>query len=300
MIIQNFLNTPDGREGLASYFLRHGYVVYLTDQPQRGRSPWLPIQGTLQEFPVGYVQRFFTAVQNFKLWPQAILHTQWPGSGLFGDPIFDAFFASQVQFETNSSLSELKNRVAGAALLDRIGPAILVTHSQAGPYGWGIGDLRPALVKGIVAIEPEGPPFVDEIIRSGPARPYGISTLPLTYSPAVANVVTDLKQVTVPPAVVNLSACIQQGVPIRKLVHLSSFPVLILTSEASYHATYDYCTANYLRQAGVDVKWLSLPAIGIRGNAHFSFLEKNNQLVFAALEKWVAVAEQTGNSTLPV
>jgi hypothetical protein len=35
----NFLHTPDGREGWAYYFLSRGYVVYLTDQPERGRSP---------------------------------------------------------------------------------------------------------------------------------------------------------------------------------------------------------------------------------------------------------------------
>lgn len=271
--------------------------MYLTDQPERGRSPWLPGQGTLERLPVTYVQQFFTTVLNFKLWPQAALHTQWPGSGLVGDPIFDDFFASQTQFQANVSLSELNNRVAGAALLDRIGPAFLLTHSQAGPYGWGIAELRPTLVKGILAIEPEGPPFVDEILRSGPARPYGVSTLPLTYSPPVIDPATDLIKVTLPSAAVGLSSCIQQGAPIRKLVNLSRFPVLVVTSEASYHAAYDHCTANYLQQAGVDANWLSLPAIGIRGNAHFSFLEKNNQKVFAVLEHWVDAAQRTGNST---
>jgi len=50
-------------------------------------------------------------------------------------------------------------QAAGVALLDRIGPAVLVTHSQARPFGWLIGDARPALVKGIVAMEPQGPPI---------------------------------------------------------------------------------------------------------------------------------------------
>lgn len=272
--------------------------MFLTDQPQRGRSPWIPGQGTLEATTVDYVQKFFTTVERFNLWPQAILHTQWPGTGVPGDPIFDAFFATQVQFQANASLSELNNRAAGIALLDRIGPAILITHSQAGPYGWGIGDLRPSLVKGILAVEPQGPPFVDEIISSGSARPYGISTLPLTYSPPVTHPATDLEHVTIPPRASNLSACIQQGTPTRKLVHLSKFPVLVLTSEASYHATYDYCTVNYLRQAGVDALWVNLPAVGIRGNGHFSFLEKNNRPIFAIMEKWVSEAERTGLSTL--
>lgn len=56
-------------------------------------------------------------------------------------------------------MSENNNRNAGAALFDAIGEAILVTHSQAGPYGWGIGDMRPDAVKAILAIEPQGPSF---------------------------------------------------------------------------------------------------------------------------------------------
>jgi alpha-beta hydrolase superfamily lysophospholipase len=34
----NFLATPDGREGWATYFLRQGFSVYVVDQPARGRS----------------------------------------------------------------------------------------------------------------------------------------------------------------------------------------------------------------------------------------------------------------------
>ena len=32
--------TPDGREGWLDYFLRQGYIVYLAEQPARGRSAW--------------------------------------------------------------------------------------------------------------------------------------------------------------------------------------------------------------------------------------------------------------------
>src|SRR5215469_2590086 len=44
----NWLGTPDGREGWADYFLSQGYVVYLVDQPARGRSAWHPSDGALQ------------------------------------------------------------------------------------------------------------------------------------------------------------------------------------------------------------------------------------------------------------
>ena len=39
---------------------------------------------------------------------------------------------------------------------------MLLTHSQSGPHGWDVADARPELVKAIVAVEPNGPPFYNE------------------------------------------------------------------------------------------------------------------------------------------
>ena len=38
----NWMGTPDGRKGWAEYFVEQGYVVYMIDQPMRGRSAWHP------------------------------------------------------------------------------------------------------------------------------------------------------------------------------------------------------------------------------------------------------------------
>ncbi|CZR66583.1 related to fusarubin cluster-esterase [Phialocephala subalpina] len=222
----NWLNTPDGREGWGSYFLRLGYTLYLTDQPQRGRSPWVPGEGTISMYNVSFIENFFTAPQVAKIWPQASLHTQWPGTGTKGDPIFDSFFAGEIQQQANDTIAESNNVLAGLALLDEIGEVILVTHSHSGPYGWGIADRRPELVKAVVAIEPEGPPFVQEVIHSGPARPYGVATLPLTYSPPITSA-SELVTETNAAQGENRSSCIQQVEPARKLVNLEGVPVLL-------------------------------------------------------------------------
>ena len=37
-------------------------------------------------------------------------------------------------------------RDALVALLDKIGPSILLTHSQAGAFTWPVADMRPGLV----------------------------------------------------------------------------------------------------------------------------------------------------------
>lgn len=67
---------------------------------------------------------------------------------------------------------------------------------------------------------------------------------------------------------------------------------MALTGEASPHITYDQCVVNYLRQAGVKVEWVKLGEIGIEGNGHFSFLEKNNLQVAGVVEFWIREIEK--------
>jgi len=64
-------------------------------------------------------------------------------------------------------------------------PAIVLTHSQSGAFGWLIADARPQLVKAILAIEPSGPPFEATIIGTGKARAWGPTDIPITYDPPV-------------------------------------------------------------------------------------------------------------------
>lgn len=69
-------------------------------------------------------------------WPQAGLHTQWPGTtGRMGDPVFDGFYASQMQLQTDRFVGEEENARAYAALVDVVGACFVVAHSQAGAYG---------------------------------------------------------------------------------------------------------------------------------------------------------------------
>jgi pimeloyl-ACP methyl ester carboxylesterase len=148
----NWIGTPDGRPGWADYFLGQGYVVYLVDQPARGRSPWRSSQnGALQDVSAADIERRFTATEVNGNWPQAKKHTQWPGEGAKkgqrGDPIFDAFYATQVESLASPAETQMLIQAAGSALLDKIGPAILVTHSQSGAFGWLLADSRPKAVK---------------------------------------------------------------------------------------------------------------------------------------------------------
>ena len=77
----NFLGTPDDREGWAEYFVRRGFAVYVVDQAARGRSAYnAAADGPLTMAPVETIERQFTGIEKYNLWPQAHLHTQWPGT----------------------------------------------------------------------------------------------------------------------------------------------------------------------------------------------------------------------------
>jgi len=286
----NWMTTPDGRQGWADWFAEHGWTVCLIDQPARGRSAWQPgLDGELKPITAAVIERLFTAPENFGSWPQATLHTEWPGGerkGRAGDPIFDQFYAGLVPSLANSE-SERLMQAAGAALLDRIGPAILITHSQAGLFGWLIADARPALVKAIVALEPAGPPYRDALFQTGFERPFGLTTLPLTYDPPVSPASPLEFEQQAEADAPDLSPCWSQKAKPRRLKNLAAIPVLVATSEASYHAQYDHCTARYLQEAGVSTDFVRLADKGIRGNGHMMMLEKNSLDIASFIDAWL-------------
>src|SRR5947209_112520 len=125
----NWMNTPDGRKGWADYFVEQGYVVYMIDQPSRGRSAWHPGDGATRMFTAHQEEFQFTAIAVAGTWPQAKKHTQWPGDGANkgrkGDPVFDAFYATQVETVISNEETQRRNQAAGAVLLDKIGRVIV-------------------------------------------------------------------------------------------------------------------------------------------------------------------------------
>ena len=294
----NFTGPPDGREGWAQFFLRAGYAVYVVDQPGRGRAAYQSdIYGPLsQDIDIDFTQRRFTSIERYNLWPQAHLHTQWPGTGEPGDSVFDQFIASQLPGISDFTVQQLVSRDAIVALLKKIGPAILVTHSQSGAFGWPVADAPPGLVKAIVAVEPSGPPFVDVENTGAPdwfhdaatrPRPWGVTADRLVYSPPAAEASDLVIERQEKADAADLAKCWLQKEPARQLPNLQKVPTLILTSEASYHASYDHCTVKYLDQAGVHATWIRLAEIGINGNGHMMMLEKNNMEIAAVISRWL-------------
>jgi pimeloyl-ACP methyl ester carboxylesterase len=292
----NFTGTPDGREGWAQYFLRRGYAVYVVDQVARGRAAqWSQMHGPVSAPNLTRLEQRFVAPERFNLWPQAHLHTQWPGEGKPGDSAFDQFYASQFPSLVDFPVQQALNRDAAVAVLDRIGGAVLLIHSQSGAFAWPIADKRPSLVKAIVAVEPNGPPAHDVEFKGPPewfadnphTKPYGLADVPLIYDPPVSDAAPLAYVRKDKPEKLDFVRCFAQQDPPRKLVNLQNIPILIVTSEASYHAAYDHCTVRFLAQAGVKSTHLRLPEVGIHGNGHMMMLEKNSDAIAKAMADWV-------------
>ncbi|PIT05912.1 hypothetical protein TSA1_05925 [Bradyrhizobium nitroreducens] len=285
----DFLGTADGRPGWATYFLRQGYAVYVVDRPGHGRSPLHPeaLGPMTPPFSYEFAMALFTAPgRQPNAWPSAQKHDQWPGTGVIGDPAFDQFVASQGPFLGSLAQTQLLMQLAGAELLDRIGPAILLTHSMGAPFGWVVADARPNLVKGIVAVEPLGPPFTTLPMGLGDLS-YGLTAIPLTFEPPITSPTEIGREVRKAPKL-GLADCYVQREPARKLPNLASIPLAIVTSETSAWSMHDHATVDFLNQAGARAVHLRLEDHGLRGNGHLMMQEKNSDAIAAFLANWIS------------
>ena len=257
----NYHGTPDGREGWAQYFVRQGYAVYVVDQPGRGRSGYLAAAyGPWQRPDRDGGQRRYLAQEKYKLWPQAHLHTQWPGSGEPDDPTTLQMISGHLPEIEDFTKQQFLNRDALVALIDRIGPAIL-HGALAGRRVRLAGRGRAARIRSrrssrssrtgrrSIKLDFIGAP---DYFKEGPlALPYGLTAVPLDLSrrpsPTRRSSHSCRRTQADGPG---LARCWRQKEPARKLPNLK-MPILVLTSEASYHAPYDHCTVKFLQQAGV-------------------------------------------------
>jgi pimeloyl-ACP methyl ester carboxylesterase len=277
----DYLGTPDGRPGWATFLVREGYAVYVVDRPGHGRAPFHPdVLGPLGSvFPYELVSALFTnSADGPMAHPTAHLHTQWPGSGNPDDPSVHQFAAGAGWLPADFPAAHAIERDRGAALLDDIGPAILMTASAGSPMGWLTADARPSLVKAIVSLEPMGPPFlVNPDI--GVSLDWGLTAAPMTFDPPAASP-DELAKAPV-------GEWTLQAEPARKLPALAAIPVAILESEASLFAYSCPGTAAFLEQAGCRVDRIVLADHGVHGNGHLMLIERNNREALEPILRWL-------------
>jgi pimeloyl-ACP methyl ester carboxylesterase len=148
--------------------------------------------------------------------------------------------------------------------------------------------MRPDRVKGLIQLEPSGPPFTFRPpIGTGPAFAFGLTDLAIGYDPPAGKNAENI-ETTIDPAIdTDHTDCIMQKSPAKQLTNLAKIPELVVSGEASYQAPYTYCTVKYLRQVGVDVEFVDLAKEDVRGNGHFLFMEKNNLEIADRVYKWL-------------
>lgn len=148
--------------------------------------------------------------------------------------------------------------------------------------------MRPDLIKGLVQLEPSGPPFIFRPpIGNGPAFAFGLTDLEIGYEPPAGKNAELIETVVEPAIDADHTECIMQKSPAKHLTNLAKIPELVVTGEASFHAPSDYCSVKYLKQAGVDVEYADLGKEGIHGNGHMLFMEKNNLEIADRVYKWI-------------
>lgn len=204
--------------------------------------------------------------------------------------MFDAFYMANVQFEGNGVYQQQAVQLAGKELLKKIEKqVVLVAHSQGGVMPLLIADLCPDHVNAIVLLEPKGPPF-QQAFGAEPGRAWGLTDIPITYDPPIKDPSELVWAKHSAPEKGLLDLVIQaENPPPRQLCNLIKIPILLITGEASYHAPYDYCTVAFLRQAGCHkTEHWELGKMGIHGNGHMLFMEKNSSHIQFLVHKWVS------------
>lgn len=259
-----WLDTPDGRPGWAQRFVEAGYATFVVDRPGQGRSPY-------QADVIGPAGSSFPYEEGREVFfppAAAAKHTQWPFNPS-DDAALDAFIAPFGPLPADLAASQEMDADRLACLLDRIGPAIIVTHSASGSDGWLVTDRRPGLVAAIVTVEPMGPPFA-EIPNIG-ALDWGLTAAPLTYNPPRAA-----------PGEVRAADPSSLRVPA-----LAGVPVAVVSGETSAQSKYSPKIVDFLVSAGAAAELLHLPDHGVFGNGHGLIYEKNSDAALQPVLEWL-------------
>ena len=138
----------DGNAGWAHYYVQNGYQVYLVDRPGHGRSPVsLDALGPIGNLPMhaGIAADFARAATGTP--------RRWTGTGRDRRSAARSVRGrTERRADRTTQLMQRLWRSRGAELLDKIGPAIVQTHSAGGPFGFLVADERPTLVKALVCV----------------------------------------------------------------------------------------------------------------------------------------------------
>jgi len=254
-------STPDGREGFQNIFLRQRFPVYLIDQPGRGRASRGTQPITIDATPD---DQLWFGIFRIGAWPDF-----YPGVQFSRDPqALNQFFRQMVP--NASPYNVQKNTEAVSALFDKIGPGILVTHSQSGGLGWRTA-IQNRNVQAIVSYEPGFDfPFPEGEVP--PSMTLGGRTLSaITVSQA------EFMRLTQIPIAIYYGDFIPDA-------HSAN------PGQEQWRIFYEMAKrwADVVNRRGGNVTLVHLPEIGIQGNTHFPMSDLNNTQIAELMSKFLA------------
>ena len=168
--------TPDGRMGWDEYFVRRGHSTYVIDQVWRGRSAADPSainavrtgNAAPDKLPLVFSAAHEAAWAIFrfgKAYPQVYPDQRFPLGA-------QAEFWKQMVPDSLAALPTPNPTVpALSALAQRLGGAVLMSHSQSGIYPFQTAALTQKGIAAIVAIEPGACPTPTEDLAPYQALP---------------------------------------------------------------------------------------------------------------------------------
>jgi hypothetical protein len=81
--------------------------------------------------------------------------------------------------------------------------------------------------------------------------------------------------------------CYLQDEPAHKLVSFENMRILSLSAEGTYHRVFDVCIPKWLNQAGAKDDFVRLEDVGIHGNMHEMFLDRNSDEIIKFIDGWL-------------
>jgi hypothetical protein len=241
--------TPDGREGFQTIFLRRDFLVYVIDQPRRGRAGRSTLPATIN--PTADEQDWFGTFR-LGIWPDF-----FPGVQFSRDPEALNQYFRQITPDTGP-LDPALNSDMITALFKKIGPGILVTHSHAGGQGWRVA-ARSSNVRAIVSYEP----------GSGFIFPEGEVPAPMASAGGTLQAVSVPLSEFMALTKIPITICYGDNIPTQPTPNPGQDGWRVRLAMARLWR-------DAVNSRGGDVTVVHLPEIGIRGNTHFPFSDLNN------------------------
>ncbi len=280
-------STPDGREGYQAILTRRNWPVYIIDQPRRGRAGYTQAGTASPDARPPTTAHESAAWDAFRngIWVPPQPATLFPDVKFPGDAVsIDQFFRQQTPDTGEEPRTNEHRAFMGrtmAALLDQTGPAVLITHSNSGQYGWFSAMAAPDKIKAVVAYEPGQLVFPDD-------EP----VLDVPFRNALAG--ERLQGITV---------------PVEEFRKLTRMPILVIYGDNISTELSDVFNVEVWRIAstrakafveavnrhGGDATLVMLPETGIRGNTHAPFADLNNLEIADHLEAWLQSRKLDGH-----